>query len=108
MRLGLEISFDEFLIELQIDEFIFLFALHCTLRTSTFKKKHKPWDIHTNVFNIQVRSLWEANANAQFILDPYVVAIYCTSYLTKVDKFVTCEMQYILNKNLNKLKHLNE
>jgi hypothetical protein len=62
------------------------------------KKNHKPWDIHTNVFNIQVRSLWEANANAQFILDPYVVAIYCTSYLTKVDKFVTFEMQYILNK----------
>jgi hypothetical protein len=45
-----------------------------------------------------------------FILDPYVVAIYCTSYLTKVDKFATCEMQniYYINKNLKILKHLNE
>jgi hypothetical protein len=33
-----------------------------------------------------------------FILDPYVVDIYCISYLTKVDKYVTQEMQYILDK----------
>jgi hypothetical protein len=47
---------------------------------------------------MQVRPLWVTNINAQFILDPYIAATYCIFYLTKVDKFVPCEMQYILNK----------
>ncbi len=45
----------------------------------------------TNVFSIYGGPLWEANIDAQFILNPYVVA-YCTSYLTKVDNFIKCEM----------------
>jgi len=75
----------------QIKLFIYLhYVVHYVHRH--FKKKHKPWDIHTNIFNIHVRPLWEANTNAQFILDPNVVVIYCIAYLTKIDKFVTCEM----------------
>jgi hypothetical protein len=43
------------------------------------------------VFNIHGRpqALWEANIDAKFILDPYVAIGYFTSYLTKVDKYVT-------------------
>ncbi len=59
--------------------------------------KHKPNDVRTNVFSIHARSLWEANINAQFILDPYTTT-YCTSYLTKVNKFVTWKMQITLDK----------
>jgi hypothetical protein len=54
--------------------------------------------MRTNVFNIHVRPLWGTNTYVHFILDPYVVDVYCISYLTKVDKYVTQEMQYILNK----------
>jgi hypothetical protein len=50
---------------------------------------HKPNDIQTNVFNIHVGPLWEANIDAQFILNPYTIAIYYTYYLTKVNKYVT-------------------
>jgi hypothetical protein len=32
------------------------------------------------------------------ILNPYVVASYCTSYLTKVDKNVTQELHTMLEK----------
>jgi len=41
--------------------------------------------------------LWEANINAQFILDPYATSYY-TSYLTKVNKIVDQEIHLILNK----------
>jgi hypothetical protein len=51
--------------------------------------EHKLIDIWTNVLNIDGGLLWEANTNAQFILDPYVVASYCTFYLTKTNTFVT-------------------
>jgi hypothetical protein len=34
-----------------------------------------------------------------FILDPYVAANYCTSYLTNLDKAVTIEMKATLKKS---------
>jgi hypothetical protein len=42
--------------------------------------------------------MWETTIDAQYALDPYFVTTYCTSYLTKVNKFVTQEMQSMLNK----------
>jgi hypothetical protein len=42
-------------------------------------------NIKTNTFNIYIAHLWLANTNIQFILDPYVIATYCTSYMTKID-----------------------
>jgi len=54
--------------------------------------------MRTNVFTIHVGPLWGTNTYVHFILDPYVVDVYCISYLTKVNKYVTQEMQYILNK----------
>ncbi len=42
-------------------------------------------NIKTNAFNICIVHLWFANTNIQFILDPYVIATYCTSYMTKID-----------------------
>jgi hypothetical protein len=45
-----------------------------------------------------VGSLWQANINAQFILDAYAAANYYTSYLTKVYKSVTAEMKATLNR----------
>ncbi len=60
--------------------------------------KHKPNDIQTNAFNIHAGPLWEINTNAQFILDPYATLVYYISYLTKIDKSMTWEMQIILDK----------
>jgi len=42
-----------------------------------------------NLFNIHARFLWEANIDAQFILNPYVMVAYYTCYLTKVNKSMT-------------------
>jgi hypothetical protein len=55
-------------------------------------------DIRTNVYAIKVATLWEVNINIQFILDPYDVASYCTSYLTKIDKIITNKFQTIIKK----------
>ncbi len=59
--------------------------------------KCNPKDIKTNLFNKHTKPLWEANIDAQFILDPYATSYY-TSYLTKVNKIVDQEMHLILNK----------
>jgi hypothetical protein len=62
------------------------------LQKPTLFLKCKPCDIHTNSFNIHVGPLWEENKYAQYILNPYVIAAYCTFVITKGDKFVMKEM----------------
>jgi hypothetical protein len=53
--------------------------------------------------------MWEANVNAQYIFDPYFAAIYCTSYLIKVNKYVTQEMKFRLKKCKHEyMKHSKE
>jgi hypothetical protein len=81
MGLGKDICFDEFLSNLQFNERTYILALRSTLQKPTLFFKQKPNDIQTNVCK-HVGPLWEANTNAQFILDPYVASVYCTSYLT--------------------------
>jgi hypothetical protein len=64
MGLGMEISFHEFLLELQINENTYLLALQCTLQKQTLFLKCKLYDICTNIFNIHARLLCEANIDA--------------------------------------------
>jgi hypothetical protein len=55
-------------------------------------------NICINVFGMHARPLWGANTNSQYILDPYAATSYCTSYLTKIDKYAIQEMKIIINK----------
>jgi hypothetical protein len=58
------------------------------------------------LFGICVENIWQANSDVQFILDCYVIAKYCTSYLTKIDKTITKELKAltIINCNENKIE----
>jgi hypothetical protein len=60
--------------------------------------KYKVNDIQTNVFRIHAIPMWETNIDAQYILHPYSVVVYCTFYLAKKIKYVTQEMKSMLNK----------
>jgi len=52
-----------------------------------FKKILK--NIKINAFSIHATPLWFESINIQFILDPYVDATYCKSYMTKLNKSIT-------------------
>ncbi len=86
MGLRNENYFDDFLSNLQMNEDIYFLALQCTLWKPILFLKCKPCDICTNFINKHVGLLWEANTNAQYILNPYATTIYYTSSLTKVNK----------------------
>jgi hypothetical protein len=43
----------------------------------------------TTIFSKDMSVMWNANTNAQYVLNAYVAASYCTSYMTKVDKSMT-------------------
>jgi hypothetical protein len=55
-------------------------------------------NIKTNAFSIYFVHLWFANIDIQFILDPYAVATYYTSYMTKIDQSITSELHSIIKK----------
>jgi hypothetical protein len=60
MKLGVEILFDDFFLDLQIKK-KHLFTIHITRNNIVFKCK--PNDIWTIVFNIHAQPLWQANIN---------------------------------------------
>jgi len=98
MQMGVDISFEDFLNQLNLDFATYIDSL-CNLLTKPILllKKHMK-NIKTNVYAIKVVALWEANIDIQFILDPYVATSYCTSYLTKIDKIIINEFQNIIKK----------
>jgi hypothetical protein len=56
-------------------------------------------------FGIHVGNIWQASTYVKFILDPYVATNYCTSYLTKLDKTMTKELEnIIISCNENKIE----
>ncbi len=89
MGLGEDISFQQFLLDLKIDEKTCILRLHYIIKEPTLFLKQKPNDICTNVFGIHAGPLWGINIDAQYILHPYVTTSYCISYLTKIDNSIT-------------------
>jgi hypothetical protein len=98
MELVEDIPLEQILLNLQINEEIYILGLQYVIQKPISFLKCKPNDICTIVFGIYVGPLWETNIDAQYILDPYTIASYFTSNLTKIDKFVTQEMKIILEK----------
>lgn len=90
------ITFQEFLKSLQMTEAMYILSLRSQLTKPHIFLKRKPVDIKTNAFGINVAPIWFANTDAQFVLDPYAAASYCTSYMTKIDKTISKELYKII------------
>jgi hypothetical protein len=99
--MGVDISFEDFLNQWNLDFIIYIDSLCNILTKPILFLKRQVKDIKTNAYAIKVVALWEVNPNIQFILDQYVVASFCTSYLTKIDKTITNEFQTIIKKCKN-------
>jgi len=61
MGLGVDISFEQFLIDLNVNEKNYIFALWSIFKKPTLFLKRKVNDIPTNSFNIHATPIWEAN-----------------------------------------------
>ncbi|XP_059070801.1 uncharacterized protein LOC131860407 [Cryptomeria japonica] len=79
----------DFLDEIQITEDQYILALRSTIQRPTLLLQRKPSQIWNNSFAKQMPLLWNANTDAQFILNAYAAAMYCSSYIAKVDKSMT-------------------
>jgi hypothetical protein len=88
-------SFEDFLVELNLTEDEYIQVIQSTLKQPTIFLKRKLSHIWNNGFSKDMPNMWNANTDVQFVLNAYVVTSYCTSYMTKVDRSMTSAFRRI-------------
>ena len=83
MKYGENISFEEFLNNLNLNEQDYISAISLSLTRDTLFLKRTQSEIRVNNYNSYLLRAWQANLDIHFILDPYACAVYILSYVTK-------------------------
>lgn len=83
------VSFEDFLVKINMTENEYIIAIRSTLLRPTLFLTRKPAHIWNNSFALQIPHLWQANTDAQFVLNAYAAATYCSSYMTKANNSMT-------------------
>jgi hypothetical protein len=76
-----KVSFSEFLDSLNLDENTYILSLRKQLTKSNIEKNKIPYKCVTH--------LLFSNTYIQNFLNPYAIATYCTTYVTKINKSIT-------------------
>lgn len=80
---GSELSFQEFLSNLNLDLETYIQAIRSSLKQNRVFLKRSPNEVRINAYNPILLKCWQANMDIQFILDPYACAVYIVSYISK-------------------------
>lgn len=79
----IEMTFQEFLSELQINVECYIRAVRSSLKQEKNFLKRNPNEVRINAYNSVLLKSWQANMDIQFILDAYACATYIMSYISK-------------------------
>jgi len=88
-------SFQDFLVELNIIEYEYIQGIQSTLKKPTVFLKWKLLHIWNNSFSKDQLVMWNANTDTKYFLNAYATTSYCTSYMKKVDKSMTSAFRRI-------------
>ena len=86
MKFGTNISFHDFLSELQMSQEQYILAIKSSLTTAKVFLKRTPSQIRINPYNDILLQAWSANMDLQYVLDPYTCAAYIVSYISKGER----------------------
>ena len=92
-------SFDEYLQKLNTTETDYILALRSNVRGHKIFYKRNLSERKLNVYNRDILSLWEANMDLQFILNPHATIAYINSYLTKNNAAISRLLSRVYRKN---------
>jgi len=113
MKYGENITFEELLQKLQIDEESYILAIQFSLTRDTLLLKRSPSEIRVNSYNANLLKAWRANMDIQYVLDPYACAVYILSYITKGQRGMSkllekaCEEAKSGDKDIrNRVRHI--
>ena len=83
MKHGHDMTFDDFVKVLDIDQSSYILAIRYSLKRQTLFLRRTPKEIRINNYNHNLLAAWQANMDLQYVLDPYACAVYILSYITK-------------------------
>ena len=98
------LSFEQFLVELNLSEERYVNALRYYLKRPTVFLQRNLDEIRINAYNPILLDLWKANLDLQCILDSYACVIYVISYIGKSQR----GMSRILKDALNEIRSGNK
>ena len=93
-------TFDDFLMDFQLTRDNYILLIRSLLDPSKLIQKRDPSDIWINPFAKSIPKLWQANTDAQFVLDAYAATTYVSSYITKFDCNLTTAFEKIKDQCL--------
>jgi len=85
MKEGEDITFHQFLINLNVTEWNYYLAIQSSLSSPMIFLKRKPNELRVNNYSACL-SAWRANMDIQFVLDVYACAMYIVPYISKAQK----------------------
>ena len=91
----------------EVTEELYLQAIRFSLKRTRIALRRDPEDVWINPYNPLILFLMKANMDLQFVLNPYDVARYITSYMTKVNKGMS-ELMRRIKKEHAKPDHATE
>lgn len=109
---GSELSFQEFLSNLNLDLETYIQAIRSSLKQNRVFLKRSPNEVRINAYNPILLKCWQANMDIQFILDPYACAVYIVSYISKGQRGMSnllrhaCEEARTSNSDIQFLSHV--
>jgi len=113
MKYGENITFEEFLQKMNLDEHDYILAIRYTLKRDTLLLKRLPSEIRVNNYSTSLLKAWRANMDIQYVLDPYACAVYILSYITKGQRGMSsllekaCEEAKSGDKDIkNRVRHI--
>lgn len=80
---GINISFAEFLLQLDLDESEYIECIRSSIKSPTIFLKREQYDIRINPYMKNLLSIYGANHDIQYVLDPYACAVYIVAYMSK-------------------------
>jgi len=78
-----DISFEDFLILIQMEEKDYEMAIRSSLSRPTSFLKRNVDSVFENSYTKKIATIWRSNMDIQFILDAYACVKYCVSYIAK-------------------------
>ncbi|XP_070561973.1 uncharacterized protein [Ptychodera flava] len=86
MKDGCDISFEQFLQNLNCTEEDYIKAIQTSIKGPKVFLKRKLSEIRINPYMKSLLTAWKANHDIQFVVDPYACAVYITNYISKSAK----------------------
>ncbi|WAR00547.1 hypothetical protein MAR_024919 [Mya arenaria] len=78
-----DMSFNEFLVKCGISYENYILAIRSGLKKTQVFLKRRVVDMRVNAYNMGILKIWQANTDLQFVLDPWAVCVYISSYMIK-------------------------